>query len=61
MVDTLLHVSLPHLLVIERASATAPVRIRGIISKTQVERQLGTQLLSSDMANSFSEIGLALS
>lgn len=60
VVDTLLHSSQPHLLVIEHASATAPVRIRGIISKTQVERQLGTQLLSSDMANSFSEIGQAL-
>lgn len=60
VVDTLLHVSHPHLLVIEHASATTPVRIRGIISKTQVERQLGTQLLSSDMANSFSEIGQAL-
>lgn len=60
VVDTLLHSSHPHLLVIEHASATAPVRIRGIISKTQVERQLGTQLLSSEMANSFSEIGQAL-
>ena len=36
------------------------LRIRGI-SKTQVERQLGTQLLSSEIATSFSEIGKALS
>ena len=48
-VDTLLHSSQPHLLVIEHASIAAPVRIRGIISKTQVERQLGTQLLSSEI------------
>ena len=48
-VDTLLHSSQPHLLVIEHASKAAPVRIRGIISKTQVERQLGTQLLSSEI------------
>lgn len=61
VVDTLLHSSHPHLLVIEQASATAPVRIRGLISKTQVERQLGTQLLSSDIATSFAEIEQALS
>lgn len=60
VVDTLLHVSQPHLLIIEQASATAPVRIRGIVSKTQVERQLGTQLLSSEQANSFYEIEQAL-
>lgn len=59
-VDTLLHSSQPHLLVIEHASATTPLRIRGIISKTQVERQLGTQLLSSDIADSFAEIEQAL-
>ena len=61
VVDTLLHSSQPHLLVIEHASTTAPVRIRGIISKTQVERQLGTQLQSSEIATSFAEIEQALS
>jgi CBS domain-containing protein len=60
-IEILLHSSQPHMLVIEHASATTPLRIRGIISKTQVERQLGTQLLSSDIATSFSEIGQALS
>jgi predicted transcriptional regulator len=61
LVDTLVHSGQQHLLVIEHASAAAPVRIRGIISKTQVERQLGAQLLSSEIATSFSEIGKALS
>lgn len=61
LVDTLVHSGQQHLLVIEHASAAAPLRIRGIISKTQVERQLGTQLLSSEIATSFSEIGKALS
>ena len=61
VIDTLLHSRNPHLLVIEHASAAAPVRIRGIISKTQVERQLGTQLLSSEIATSFSELEQALS
>ena len=60
VVDTLLHSSQPHLLVVERASDSTPMRIRGIISKTQVERQLGTQLLSSETANSFAEIEQAL-
>lgn len=60
VVDTLLNSSQPHLLVIEHASDTAPVRIRGIISKTQVERQLGTQLQSREIANSFAEIEQAL-
>lgn len=61
VVDTLLHSSQPHLLVIEQASAAAPVRIRGIVSKTQIERQLGAQLLSSGIATSFAEIEQALS
>ena len=60
VIDTLLHSRNPHLLVIEHASAAAPVRIRGIISKTQVERQLGTQLLSSEIATSFAELEQAL-
>lgn len=59
--DILLHSSQQHLLIIEHASAIAPVRIRGLISRTQVERQLGTQLLSSEIATNFSEIEQALS
>ena len=60
VIDTLLHSSQPHLLVIEHATADTPLRIRGIISKTQVERQLGTQLMSSEIANSFAESEQAL-
>ena len=60
VIDTLLHSSQPHLLVIEHATADTPLRIRGIISKTQVERQLGTQLMSSEIATSFAEIEQAL-
>ena len=60
VIDTLLHSSQPHLLVIEQATADTPLRIRGIISKTQVERQLGTQLMSSEIATSFAEIEQAL-
>ena len=60
VIGTLQHSRNPHLLVIEHASTAAPVRIRGIISKTQVERQLGTQLLSSDIATSFAELEQAL-
>ena len=50
-----------HLLVIEQASAGNPMRIRGIVSRTQVERQLGTRLPASQIASSFSEIEQALS
>jgi CBS domain-containing protein len=49
-----------HMLVIEHASRTTPERIRGVISKTQIERQVGTQLPESGMATSFAEMTAAL-
>ena len=49
-----------HMLVIETATATTPLRIRGVISKSQIERQLGTQLPATGMATSFSEMSQAL-
>ena len=61
LADTLVHNGQLHLLIVEHASATHPARIRGIISKTQLERQLGAALPSTEIATSFSEIGRALS
>ena len=49
-----------HMLVIEPASAAAPMRIRGVISKTQIERQFGAQLPVTGMANSFAEMSAVL-
>jgi hypothetical protein len=48
------------MLVIEHASLTSPERIRGLISKTQLERQLGAQLPVTGMATSFAEMTAAL-
>lgn len=50
----------PHLLVAEAATAAAPARIRGLISHSQVERQLGSPLPMMPLATTFSEIEQAL-
>jgi len=49
-----------HLLVVEAASAQAPARVRGVISRSQVERQLGKAIEITPIASSFSEIERAL-
>ncbi len=49
-----------HMLVIEAATAAAPIRIRGVISKTQIERQIGVQLPVTGMATSFAEMSAVL-
>jgi len=60
VVATLLKFGHPHLLVVEGASVAGPARIRGLVSQTQVERQLGTPLQSMEIATTFSEIHRAL-
>ncbi len=60
-VATLLRrLGMPHLLVAEPASLLGPASIRGVISHTQVERQLGTSLPALPIATTFAEIELAL-
>jgi len=49
-----------HLLVVEAASAQGPARVRGVISRSQVERQLGRAIEITPIASSFSEIERAL-
>ena len=49
-----------HLLVVEPASGRMPGRVRGVISRSQVERQLGRSIDITPIANSFSEIERAL-
>ncbi len=49
-----------HLLVVEAASAETPRRVRGVISRSQIERQLGHSIEVPPIASSFSEIERAL-
>ena len=50
-----------HLLVVERASGQAPQRVCGVISRAQIERQLGSVIDLVEIADSFAEIGQVLS
>jgi len=50
-----------HLLVVERAQAGYPGRVRGVISRTQIERQLGAPVPVTEVANSFAEVVRMLS
>lgn len=56
VVATLTQRGRPHLLVIDSDTADRTPRIRGLISQTQVERQLGQQLQVTAMAQTFSEL-----
>jgi CBS-domain-containing membrane protein len=49
-----------HLLVVESATSQSPARIRGVISQTQLERQLGRSIAAAEIATTFAEIGKAL-
>jgi CBS domain-containing protein len=45
-----------HLLVVEDGTAGAPPRVRGVISRSQVEGQLGTVIDMIEVAQSFADI-----
>jgi CBS domain-containing protein len=50
-----------HLLVVEAGSGSdAGQRVRGVISRAQIERQLGTPIPITDVAGNFAEIKRAL-
>jgi signal-transduction protein with cAMP-binding, CBS, and nucleotidyltransferase domain len=59
-VVTLQRLGRNHLLVVEAATAQTPPRVRGVISRSQIERQLGRAIDITPIANSFSEIERAL-
>lgn len=59
-IATLKRLGRHHLLVVEGATSRAPRRIRGIVSRSQIERQLGTPIAVTPIASSFSEIERAL-
>ncbi|HWH75688.1 MAG TPA: hypothetical protein VNV16_15650 [Methylibium sp.] len=50
-----------HLLVVEGSAQHPPQRLRGIISKAQIERQLGEMIDVAEIAHSFAELGRMLS
>lgn len=49
-----------HLLVVEKAGAQTPRRVRGVVSRAQIERQLGQPIVLAEIASSFAEIERAL-
>ncbi len=60
LIATLKRFGRNHLLVVEKSGAKTPRRIRGVISRAQIERQLGKTIVITQIANSFSEIERAL-
>lgn len=59
-IATLKRLGRNHLLVVESESPRSPRRVRGVISRSQIERQLGTAIDLTPIASSFSEIERAL-
>ena len=60
VVATLKRVGRNHLLVVQADARGAPRRVRGVISRSQVERQLGHMIEIAEIASSFSEVERAL-
>lgn len=60
LVATLEHFGRNHLLVLQAASPQAARRVRGVISRSQIERQLGRAIAYSEIASSFADIERAL-
>ena len=59
-IATLKRLGRHHLLVVESATQQTPRRVRGVISRSQIERQLGVAIDLAPIASSFSEIERAL-
>ena len=60
LIATLRRFGRNHLLAVETPTAEAPSRVRAVISRTQIERQLGAPVDITPIARSFSEIERAL-
>jgi len=60
LIATLRRFGRNHLLVMQDATATTPRRVRGVISRAQIERQLGEPIAVTPIAGNFSEIERAL-
>jgi len=59
-ITALKHHGRDHLLVVESVAGQATRRVRGVISRSQIERQLGRTIEMTPIASSFSEIERAL-
>jgi CBS-domain-containing membrane protein len=59
-IATLQRLGRNHLLVVEAATSRTPRRVRGVVSRSQIERQLGAAIDVTPIASSFSEIERAL-
>ena len=60
MIATLKQFGRNHLLVVEHAGAPAGQRVRGVISRAQIERQLGVVIDVPEVASTFAELGQML-
>ncbi len=61
VIATLKHLGRHHLLVVQKATPQTSARIRGVISQTQIERQLGHSIgAAEEIASTFTEIRQAL-
>ena len=49
-----------HLLVVEGGNGATPLRVCGVVSRSQIERQLGTPIDVVEVAGSFAELGQML-
>lgn len=49
-----------HLLVVDGGTGAAPQRVCGVVSRAQIERQLGTRIDIVEVAGSFAELGQML-
>lgn len=56
VVATLRHHGRNHLLVVEGPTGESPLRVRGVISRAQIERQLGSPIPLPKVANSVAEV-----
>jgi len=60
VVATLLHAGRQHALVVDAAPDSGPLMVRGVLSLSQVARQLGRPLQLAEVARTFAEIEVAL-
>jgi predicted transcriptional regulator len=60
LIATIQRVGRNHLLVVQAATPTTPLRVRGIVSRAQIERQLGKTVPITEIARTFAEIEQAL-
>jgi hypothetical protein len=60
LIATLQRFGRNHLLVMQPPATGAPACVRGVISRTQIERQLGQPVQVTEIASSFAEIERAL-